>query len=220
MSANAHEDEGDVVIRPAGTIPIKLKQSENQWVPVITVTDAVEMAGIDPNASIRFDPQMYEETGGFIPAIQMGGPQSAMTDGRGDELMRSILVEGAENNPAYRITLPPVVLDKLGIPREMIKEAEESGGKVFVNVFAGDEMIAISRADPVHLDIDLDAVSETVPEGVDPNVWFGMPQVMRDDYRKVEIEGVDPQEIADQRGIEASTIKQNVSQAAARISAR
>lgn len=136
-SEEEHEEGGNEIER-VQAVPVRRHADKTgRWVAQVTITEAVEKAGLEAGNSLRYIPGEVENLG-LVPAL--GFPSG---DGRTDDLARKITRAGNERGAAYRVVIPPEVLETLAI------EDEEIGGDdpVKLTVYAGDGTIAFEPFD-------------------------------------------------------------------------
>lgn len=121
-----------VTIQPVQTATLRQHGSKRLY--QLTVTTAINAAGLADGGSVRFDLDTLDELG-LVPAI--GSTQES--DGRRREaaLTRNIITEGQGN--VYRITIPHAVLAALGIDLETINWDDPPT----FTVYAGDRVLAL-----------------------------------------------------------------------------
>ncbi|AXR79910.1 hypothetical protein [Natrarchaeobaculum sulfurireducens] len=134
----AHDEGEQAEIKRVETVTVRRHYDSNDnWIPEMTITESVRKAGLSPGDSIRYIPGELEELG-LVPAL--GFPKG---DGRVDRFARKITRAGNERGDAYRANIPMHVLEAMGI------EEHEIGGDdpVKLTVYAGDRLLAFEPFD-------------------------------------------------------------------------
>ena len=139
-------------ITEIGTVPIRYHSSTYR----VSITDAVERAGLEDGGAFIFDPDAIDELGGLLPAL--GTENKA--DGRRSKFGRSIAVEGNEQRRVFRIAIPPEALEELGYDLDEVRAADEEDNPLGITVHAGPELLAFERPSEQTISVDRDHFDE------------------------------------------------------------
>jgi hypothetical protein len=144
----------DATVQKVQTARLRQQDSGTEAV-IVTVSDAIQAAGLEDGGSFRFVPSSVEETG--MLAV-LGSEESA--DGRSDRYARNIRQEG--RGQTRSLVIPPDALRELLDPESIDWEDPPE-----VDVWAGDRMLAFDLAEPEErtVNIDPDAGSEEETNG-------------------------------------------------------
>lgn len=128
-----------------------LRHNEVSESTVISITEAIRVAGLENGGSFHFDPNSIEENG-MLTAI--GSKENV--DGRSERYARNIRHEGEEGG-TLGLVIPHELLEKLIEPKSI--ESEEPSE---VAVWAGDRLLAfeMGKAEERTVHIDCDDIRE------------------------------------------------------------
>lgn len=143
MALSQHMVDEDVPIQQVQTVPLRLRQRS----VLVSITEAIKVAGRADGGSFRFDPAAYDELG-MVPALGSG----ERVDGRRSEhgLARNVHKEGGSGT--LRLVIPPEVLDTLGIDTDDV----DWDNPPELTVWAGADLLAFSRPEERTVSIDRD----------------------------------------------------------------
>jgi len=127
----------------------KQSREDAYWV---TVTDAIETAGVDVSSvdrcSLRYIPEEYDDEKGsglgVVPALVE--VDEAAQSGRKGSTWRSVRTEQIPNSTRSRVQIPDTVLETLGYDPTDCEGA-------LVDIYAGDRMVAFGKPNTRTFDI-------------------------------------------------------------------
>jgi hypothetical protein len=134
----------DIDIREVQTAPLRRDKASESTV-IVSITEAVRVAGLEDGGSFRFDPSSVEEIG-MLAAI---GSEETV-DGRSERYARNIRHEGAQGG-TLRLVIPHEALSQLIDPESIDWEDPPE-----VTVWAGDRLLGFELADPEERTIQFD----------------------------------------------------------------
>jgi len=136
---------------------VRERPSNNRDAVVVSLTQAIRVAGLEDGGSFRFDPSAIEELG-MLPAI---GSEEVLPTAR-NSLVRKILKEGVGGS-TLRLHIPEDALEAIpGFPP--IDEIDWDDPPE-LSVWAGDQMLAFELAESRSVTIDRSAGDSDEEEG-------------------------------------------------------
>lgn len=141
--------EDEIDIQKVQTVPFRWTGAEESTV-IVSITEAIRVAGLAGGGSFRFDPRAAEELG-MVPA--RGSEQEV--DGRSEKLTRNIYREGA-GEKTLRLVIPPEAVREIVDPETIDRDNPPE-----IDVWAGDHLLAFELAEAEERTVHIE------PEGTD-----------------------------------------------------